>query len=211
MNSLNIVSQVPLADHGRIVSGAGLNECPQKRGVLLGKTCAKVFVNFFNRTFQVKRDGVDGLAFNFFESRDSLHFRWHLGAPLVDGKVESPHRTAKRSTRPLALLAAALAVLTLTACADGTCDTPAAVVSTTAEVVAAAPSPAPAPVQVPTPTPTPMPTPAPTPTPTPAPVTGIPAAEPTPEPTPEPITYCPQSGTAAAGCPASPTPYIPRH
>jgi hypothetical protein len=100
MNSLNVVAQVPLADHGRIVSGAGLNECPQKRGVLIGKSCAKVFVNFFDCTFQVKRDGVDGLAFNFFEGWDSLHFSWHLGAPLVDGKVESPHRTAKRSTRP---------------------------------------------------------------------------------------------------------------
>lgn len=124
MNSLNVVPQVPFADHGRIISGAGLNERSQKRGVLLGKTCAKVFVNFFNRTFQVKRDGVDGLTFNFFESRDSLHFRWHLGAPLVDGKVENPHRTAKRSTRPRTgwLLAALIAAVICAGTLDGPSD-----------------------------------------------------------------------------------------
>lgn len=115
-----------------------------------------------------------------------------MGAPLVDGKVESPHRTAKRSTRPVAGLAAALAALTLTACADGVCDVD-AVVTPTAGVAAVTTASSPAPVAEATLPPTPATT-------TPA----APAA-------PAPILVCPQSSTTAAGCPDSPTPLPVRH
>lgn len=64
-----------------------------------------------------------------------------MGAPLVDGKVESPHRTAKRSTRPLALLAAALAALTLTACGGGDHEPSGLVSSIAANAAAATPTP----------------------------------------------------------------------
>lgn len=107
-----------------------------------------------------------------------------MGAPLVDGKVESPHRTAKASTRPLALLAAALAALTLTACGD----CPPDAVTGSADTAIAAPSPAPVQTPAPEPVATPTPVPAPTPAPT----------------EPEPITYCPQSTNVV--CAPSPTP-----
>lgn len=47
-----------------------------------------------------------------------------MGAPLVDGKVESPHRTAKRSTRPRTgwLLAALIAAVICAGTLDGPSD-----------------------------------------------------------------------------------------